>query len=65
MSNPPPSSARCPVCGDKRARDFAPFCSRRCQDRDLLAWLGDGYRLPGDEAADLPDSTLDNRLDGD
>lgn len=43
----PPSSAPCPLC--ERAADplHAPFCSRGCRDRDLLAWLGEGYRLPG------------------
>jgi len=25
----------------------SPFCSRGCKDRDLLNWLGDGYRVPG------------------
>jgi len=34
----------------------APFCSRRCRDRDLLNWLGDGYALPGRSA----DNALDN-----
>lgn len=38
--------------------DHKPFCSRGCRDRDLLNWLGDSYRVPGqpiDEAmiADL------------
>ena len=27
--------------------EHAPFCSRGCKDRDLLQWLGDGYRIPG------------------
>lgn len=25
----------------------APFCSRGCRDRDLLNWIGEGYRIPG------------------
>jgi endogenous inhibitor of DNA gyrase (YacG/DUF329 family) len=25
----------------------APFCSQGCRDRDLLQWLGEGYRVPG------------------
>jgi uncharacterized protein len=37
----------CPICGGSAARDHAPFCSRGCKDRDLLQWLGDGYRIPG------------------
>jgi endogenous inhibitor of DNA gyrase (YacG/DUF329 family) len=39
---------------------FAPFCSPRCQDRDLLNWLGDGYALPGDPV-DPDDIGLDKR----
>jgi endogenous inhibitor of DNA gyrase (YacG/DUF329 family) len=30
--------------------DHAPFCSRGCKDRDLLKWLGEGYRIPGPPA---------------
>ncbi|MEO0500258.1 MAG: DNA gyrase inhibitor YacG [Pseudomonadota bacterium] len=39
-------SDACPLCGDPVAPDHAPFCSRRCRDRDLLKWLGEDYRLP-------------------
>jgi endogenous inhibitor of DNA gyrase (YacG/DUF329 family) len=28
----------------------SPFCSQGCRDRDLLNWLGDGYRVPGPPA---------------
>ena len=37
----------CPMCGAPTATAHAPFCSRGCRDRDLLQWLGEGYRLPG------------------
>jgi endogenous inhibitor of DNA gyrase (YacG/DUF329 family) len=37
----------CPLCGKPAAREQAPFCSRGCKDRDLLKWLGEGYRIPG------------------
>jgi endogenous inhibitor of DNA gyrase (YacG/DUF329 family) len=30
--------------------EHAPFCSRSCKDRDLLRWLGEGYRIPGPAA---------------
>ena len=40
----------CPLCGQPPSPDHAPFCSRRCKDRDLLKWLGDGYRIPGPPA---------------
>ena len=40
----------CPICGKPPAPAAAPFCSRGCRDRDLLQWLGEGYRLPGPAA---------------
>jgi uncharacterized protein len=53
----------CPVCGAAAHPDQAPFCSRGCRDRDLLQWLGEGYRIPGPPAdpgetngVDTPDS---------
>ena len=48
--------AACPVCRKPPHPDHAPFCSRGCKDRDLLQWLGEGYRLPG-RAATSSDST--------
>ncbi|WP_084787416.1 DNA gyrase inhibitor YacG [Sphingomonas yabuuchiae] len=36
----------CPICDKPTAPDHAPFCSRGCKDRDLLQWLGEGYRIP-------------------
>ena len=38
---------KCPSCGRAEVGEHAPFCSPRCKDRDLLKWLGDGYRIPG------------------
>jgi len=40
---------KCPVCGRSSIAEFAPFCSAGCKDRDLLQWLGDGYKIPGPE----------------
>jgi endogenous inhibitor of DNA gyrase (YacG/DUF329 family) len=37
----------CPLCGKPADPAHKPFCSRGCKDRDLLKWLGDGYRVPG------------------
>jgi endogenous inhibitor of DNA gyrase (YacG/DUF329 family) len=51
---------RCPLCGKPTAESFAPFCSAGCRDRDLLKWLGEGYRIPGPPADDLP---LPDRVD--
>jgi endogenous inhibitor of DNA gyrase (YacG/DUF329 family) len=46
----PPKAKPCPLC-QKPANDaHAPFCSRGCKDRDLLKWLGEGYRIPGPPA---------------
>ena len=48
----------CPVCGKPSSAEHAPFCSRGCKDRDLLKWLGEGYRIPGPPAGpDGVDST--------
>jgi len=38
----------CPICGKPPQTEFKPFCSRGCKDRDLLQWLGEGYRVPGE-----------------
>ena len=40
----------CPVCGKPPSVADQPFCSRGCKDRDLLKWLGEGYRIPGPPA---------------
>jgi endogenous inhibitor of DNA gyrase (YacG/DUF329 family) len=40
----------CPLCGKPATQAATPFCSQGCRDRDLLQWLGDGYRIPGPPA---------------
>ena len=40
----------CPLCGKPPSEEHAPFCSRGCKDRDLLKWLGEGYRISGPPA---------------
>jgi endogenous inhibitor of DNA gyrase (YacG/DUF329 family) len=45
MSNK--SASACPVCGRPQVAENRPFCSAACRDRDLLQWLGEGYRVPG------------------
>ncbi len=48
---PRPFSAKpCPLCRKPASVEHAPFCSRGCKDRDLLKWLGEGYRIPGPPA---------------
>jgi endogenous inhibitor of DNA gyrase (YacG/DUF329 family) len=40
----------CPLCCEPEVKEHAPFCSSGCKDRDLLKWLGEGYRIPGPPA---------------
>ncbi len=47
----PPAEA-CPICGKPPAKDFAPFCSKRCADIDLGRWLKGGYAIPGEKVPD-------------
>ncbi len=46
----PNAPKKCPLCGKPASTDHAPFCSRGCKDRDLLKWLGEGYRIAGPPA---------------
>jgi endogenous inhibitor of DNA gyrase (YacG/DUF329 family) len=43
----PKDPKNCPLCGNPPMKEHAPFCSRGCKDRDLLRWLGGGYKIPG------------------
>jgi uncharacterized protein len=43
-------NASCPLCRKSAQAQFRPFCSQGCRDRDLLNWLGEGYRVPGPPA---------------
>lgn len=49
----------CPICDKPVAAEYRPFCSRGCKDRDLLQWLGEGYRIPGERIAPETQSGLD------
>ena len=54
----PIKSNTCPLCRRPEVEEHAPFCSRRCKDRDMLRWLGEGYRIagpPADPGVDSPD----------
>jgi uncharacterized protein len=50
----------CPVCGQASETEHKPFCSRGCKDRDLLQWLGEGYRIPGEAVDPNADSGVDS-----
>jgi endogenous inhibitor of DNA gyrase (YacG/DUF329 family) len=59
-----PKSKSCPLCGNPEAPEHAPFCSRGCKDRDLLKWLGEGYRIPGPPADEQhPFGRVDSETD--
>ncbi len=36
----------CPICDKPTAKDYRPFCSRRCADVDLGRWLSGAYAVP-------------------
>ncbi|HEX8842914.1 MAG TPA: DNA gyrase inhibitor YacG [Sphingomicrobium sp.] len=50
MPKKPDQPNTCPLCGKPEVKEHAPFCSRGCKDRDLLNWLGEGYRIAGPPA---------------
>ncbi|MBO9713379.1 DNA gyrase inhibitor YacG [Sphingomonas sp.] len=50
----------CPLCAKPSSAAHAPFCSRGCKDRDLLQWLGEGYRIPGEPVDPEAQSRLDS-----
>lgn len=54
---------RCPICAAPAHPDHTPFCGRGCKDRDLLRWLGEGYRLPGPPIDDDMQEGLDKPRD--
>ena len=56
------AAKKCPLCGKPERQEFAPFCGHGCKSRDLLKWLGEGYRIPG-PAAD-PDRVDSEEGDG-
>lgn len=55
----------CPACGKPTDPDHKPFCGRGCRDRDLLQWLGEGYRIPGERVDPNAQSGLDTAGDRD
>ncbi len=45
----------CPVCRKKtewEGNPFRPFCSERCRLKDLGAWAGEEYRIPGEKVGE-------------
>lgn len=54
---------KCPICGKPATPEHTPFCSRGCRDRDLLQWLGEGYRIPAGPADPEDPSASPHGLD--
>ena len=52
------TTRKCPICRKLRSAEFAPFCSPRCKDRDLVRWLDDGYALAGPPVLDEDEAEL-------
>lgn len=48
---------KCPVCKSPVEKEFSPFCSRYCQNRDLLNWMNESYKIP------VEDSPVEQDLD--
>ena len=55
----------CPICRKPSHPDYRPFCSRGHRDRDLLAWLDEGYRIPGKPLDENDEPGLDTARDPD
>lgn len=49
----------CPVCHKETAKEYRPFCSRRCADVDLARWLGGSYRISTEEVPPDTETPLD------
>ena len=56
---------KCPICGKPAIAEHTPFCSRGCRDRDLLQWLGEGYRIPAEPVDPRTQTGLDSTGDDD
>lgn len=53
----------CPVCKKAPpARDYRPFCSRRCSDVDLQGWFSGKYRVASEEP-DVPVASMEDEDD--
>ncbi|HKX21730.1 MAG TPA: DNA gyrase inhibitor YacG [Rhizorhapis sp.] len=63
MQNRKSRSAACPVCRKPQTPEFHPFCSRGCRDRDLLNWLGEGYKVPGPPTDEDRETNGENGVD--
>ena len=49
-----------PICDRPTIKEYRPFCSKRCADRDLGKWLTGAYAIPAATPEDEED--LDEAL---
>lgn len=58
----PHTTSFCPICNHPSTRAHLPFCSERCQLRDLGKWLDGSYSVPVEndfgEGDDAPDDDI-------
>ena len=43
----------CPICENPTAKEYRPFCSRRCADIDLAKWMTGSYAVPSEDPDDV------------
>ncbi len=46
----PLKTGKCPLCAKPVVARYRPFCSKRCAQLDMGRWLGEGYRIAGEDA---------------
>ena len=44
---------KCPSCKATSEREFYPFCSKRCSDKDLHGWFTESYSIPAEEIGEF------------
>ena len=49
-SNDRSAIGQCPICAANTAKDYAPFCCKRCANVDLHRWLSGSYAIPAVES---------------
>ena len=49
----------CPSCTKPSVKEFAPFCSKRCQSLDFNRWFTGAYAVPAVELDDVDPGDLE------
>jgi endogenous inhibitor of DNA gyrase (YacG/DUF329 family) len=60
-----PRVPQCPICHKAAAKQFRPFCSRRCADVDLNRWFSGAYVVPTKPEEDEDGRAEDEELSKD